>query len=442
MQQVKQLQRDSDRAKSSWHDYCDALGGGVRDPKRQPAHFLRDFFDAYNANNIPTPPTPLYEQPIPFPGSGDPKEVRELLVAKVKHGQRSSADWKEAWWSFCDSHNNGVRDPSRHDETMLRRFLTEFAPNGGAAPQERDRDRGHRAQQHQQSSSSSEVDPLAERVKMLQRGSDAIKSQWAWYCDSFGGGIRDPGRHQPAFLQQFIGMAEAGAGGPPPPGWPGHPPSHAMLPGAMPLGAMPAGMPAGGYRYHPYEQGMPAGVVPPHGMRPPQGMPGMPGMPGMCPPQQMMLPPQMMPPQGMPPQMPQPMGMTPHMPPGAYGYPAGYPPPAGAPGAYGALPGSSSSGPAGAYPHFGYAQGPPGPMAFPYGTAPCFPPMQQPVPSAMHPPQMNPYGTSAQQQLLQQPPQLALSHQAPQHQAHVQQIPQQLALPTPEPGGPLPPRYA
>jgi hypothetical protein len=45
------------------------------------------------------------------------------LSERVKALQRRDQETKEAWWSFCDEHLGGVRDPARHPADILHQFL-------------------------------------------------------------------------------------------------------------------------------------------------------------------------------------------------------------------------------------------------------------------------------------------------------------------------------
>mmetsp|Transcript_71037 Transcript_71037/g.219639 ORF Transcript_71037/g.219639 Transcript_71037/m.219639 type:complete len:417 (-) Transcript_71037:110-1360(-) len=189
---IKAVQRDSDQGRNQWHNFCDTSGKGTRDPSRHPASFLRSFFEALRDGSIPQGLEALHERPLPE-NNDDPKEALPILVAKVKQGQRTSVEFKQRWWNYADTQHDGIRDPSKHDVASLRRFLSDIAP--GTLPS---------------SGGSADAPPqLAERVKQMQRQSEQVKQQWWWYCDTFGAGVRDPARHQEAFLQQFLSMCEA-----------------------------------------------------------------------------------------------------------------------------------------------------------------------------------------------------------------------------------------
>lgn len=97
------------------------------------------------------------------------------------------------WWSWCEATGNGRRDPKLHSLEFLRNFL--------AAAESRAQGTHESSQMVEQNWWHKE---LVRRVKEGQRRSDAFKSQWWRYCDSFGGNVRDPGRHHARFIETFL----------------------------------------------------------------------------------------------------------------------------------------------------------------------------------------------------------------------------------------------
>lgn len=117
----------------------------------------------------------------------------QTLCSLVKRMQRQSDELCSMWWSWCEATGNGRKDPKLHSLEFLRNFVV--AAEGRAQ-------RAHEASQmverhwwHKE---------LVRRVKQGQRSSDAFKSQWWRYCDTFGGNVRDPGRHQARFIENFL----------------------------------------------------------------------------------------------------------------------------------------------------------------------------------------------------------------------------------------------
>jgi len=60
------------------------------------------------------------------PSSSLVYEDKASLVEKVKTLQRRNPQAKEAWWAWCDTYGQGNRDPSRHDERALQKFLDKW----------------------------------------------------------------------------------------------------------------------------------------------------------------------------------------------------------------------------------------------------------------------------------------------------------------------------
>eukprot|EP00418_Pyrodinium_bahamense_P016798 CAMPEP_0179102390 /NCGR_PEP_ID=MMETSP0796-20121207/47388_1 /TAXON_ID=73915 /ORGANISM="Pyrodinium bahamense, Strain pbaha01" /LENGTH=588 /DNA_ID=CAMNT_0020800265 /DNA_START=55 /DNA_END=1821 /DNA_ORIENTATION=+ len=105
VKQVKLAQRGSVDVQEAWHTLCDEEGGGIRDPKRHEAWFLRRFLDDFESGAFGT------------------KKPAEDLIARVKAAQRTSPDIKESWHSFCDAEGCGMYDPRRYGDDFLLRFL-------------------------------------------------------------------------------------------------------------------------------------------------------------------------------------------------------------------------------------------------------------------------------------------------------------------------------
>eukprot|EP00747_Dinoflagellata_sp_TGD_P186701 gnl/TRDRNA2_/TRDRNA2_43921_c0_seq1.p1 gnl/TRDRNA2_/TRDRNA2_43921_c0~~gnl/TRDRNA2_/TRDRNA2_43921_c0_seq1.p1 ORF type:complete len:242 (+),score=44.25 gnl/TRDRNA2_/TRDRNA2_43921_c0_seq1:106-831(+) len=126
---VKSLQRESQEGKAQWWAWCDCQGFTTRkDPSKHTTDFLRRFFDARREGRIPM------QQARLCPAGEDP-EMHATLVHRIKQSQRQSQEMKNRWWSYCDSHCNGIRDPQRHSVLALKRFLDEFASDlSGGGP--------------------------------------------------------------------------------------------------------------------------------------------------------------------------------------------------------------------------------------------------------------------------------------------------------------------
>mmetsp|Transcript_89788 Transcript_89788/g.279164 ORF Transcript_89788/g.279164 Transcript_89788/m.279164 type:complete len:440 (-) Transcript_89788:132-1451(-) len=113
--QVKKGQRNSEEFKEMWWKYVAEKGNNVRDPTRHTAEFLQAFLEI----------APCVLDP-------ENDEVHQTLVQQVKMGQRSSEEFKEAWWQYCRESGSEKHDPARHDRAFLEDFL--FNRFGKAVP--------------------------------------------------------------------------------------------------------------------------------------------------------------------------------------------------------------------------------------------------------------------------------------------------------------------
>jgi len=115
VEQIRKGQKMSDEFRDAWIAYTDANGNGVRDGARHDAAFIQQFLDT----------APMYE-------SFESDAEHAALVAKIKNGQKSSQEFKEQWWTFCESYGAGKNDPLKHDKAFLQNFVAQTAvPTGG-----------------------------------------------------------------------------------------------------------------------------------------------------------------------------------------------------------------------------------------------------------------------------------------------------------------------
>eukprot|EP00439_Symbiodinium_sp_Y106_P083408 s55_g23.t1 len=121
------------------------------------------------------------------------------LVSKVKRLQRQSEETRFLWWRWCEVHGDGWRDPKRYQVPFLQSFFQAVETNSvPQVPMSPSPDQGvqeHQIWWHQE---------LTNAVKDQQRESHAFKLLWWAHCDTQGNGIRDPGRHSPEFLEDFL----------------------------------------------------------------------------------------------------------------------------------------------------------------------------------------------------------------------------------------------
>lgn len=93
VQKIKQVQRSEPDTKQKWERYCDAHGGGIRDPQRHDSGFLRRFFDDFLRTDGacggamppgPPPPRPRRRARRAAPSSG------VLVTAGARRASTSS----------------------------------------------------------------------------------------------------------------------------------------------------------------------------------------------------------------------------------------------------------------------------------------------------------------------------------------------------------------
>lgn len=185
---LKELQRTDPEGREQWGAYCDERGGGVRDPSKHDPEFVRTFLAQYSSGQrLVIPQGPLAEL--------------------MKHGQRKSVAWKQAWAGYCQVYGGGVNDPAKHDQKFLTGFMDflgqsgVMALSGGLAAGMGGRRRGTGGMYGMY------VDPkkdaLVNRIKAFQRMGEEQKNAWGEYCDDALGGVRDPMRHDAGVLLSF-----------------------------------------------------------------------------------------------------------------------------------------------------------------------------------------------------------------------------------------------
>lgn len=132
-------------------------------------------------------------------GKGKGSGYNSPLVEEVKNMQRQSVEFKEAWWQYCDAELRGIRDPSRHSDEILQRFLDDYNTGAfaGMAPLALP--------------AYTPPDPsVIEILKQMQRSDPQAKELWNAYCNKLGGGKRDPTVHNALFVEDFIEKFSSG----------------------------------------------------------------------------------------------------------------------------------------------------------------------------------------------------------------------------------------
>eukprot|EP00406_Dinophysis_acuminata_P005014 CAMPEP_0179238892 /NCGR_PEP_ID=MMETSP0797-20121207/15184_1 /TAXON_ID=47934 /ORGANISM="Dinophysis acuminata, Strain DAEP01" /LENGTH=386 /DNA_ID=CAMNT_0020946207 /DNA_START=1 /DNA_END=1158 /DNA_ORIENTATION=+ len=175
-------------------------------------------------------------------GGGSASDSHAVLVRRVKRLQRENDVQRHLWWQWCEANGHGVRDPKRHTSQFIVEFFNALSHNqipnvsvktgtdggpigggGGSGPAigpvigngakglpigaEVEGDAMH--------------EELISRVKEGQRHSLEWKRMWWRHCDQHGGGVRDPRRHESAFILQFLEQHAAEVPSAPPPTYAG-----------------------------------------------------------------------------------------------------------------------------------------------------------------------------------------------------------------------------
>lgn len=256
--QVKELQRNPDGfAKEQWVSYCEAHGGGTKDPARHTEEFLQNFVDSMQTRTPwPSPPT---GESLQYGCHEDVARISEC----IKVMQKKSLNFRLAWTQFCAEFGAGTCDPTKHDLGYLTKFfdfLSQQASTNALSPASGPMARAMR---------NSNIEPPSKRMRtemerpsfeaatacyagvpaqqgVLRRGSkeycvaqvknfqrlgEQQRDLWAAYADTYLGGLRDPNRHDYATLQEFCENHHV----PPPPGvqqWQAPPPTKAGIFGA------------------------------------------------------------------------------------------------------------------------------------------------------------------------------------------------------------------
>mmetsp|Transcript_96803 Transcript_96803/g.172213 ORF Transcript_96803/g.172213 Transcript_96803/m.172213 type:complete len:459 (-) Transcript_96803:42-1418(-) len=120
------------------------------------------------------------------------------LVQRVKEWQRLSSGHKAAWDKYCRDSGSSKFDPSKKEDDFLQGFL-DAAESGGVSVEEQGGD-----------GDGDEKTYLVNQVKQWQRKGEAYKLAWWDWCKKQGTQDYDPNRHEPWFLEQFIGATQSG----------------------------------------------------------------------------------------------------------------------------------------------------------------------------------------------------------------------------------------
>mmetsp|Transcript_70707 Transcript_70707/g.118197 ORF Transcript_70707/g.118197 Transcript_70707/m.118197 type:complete len:322 (-) Transcript_70707:1336-2301(-) len=137
------------------------------------------------------------------------------LVSKIKEGQRASQEWKQAWWNYCDANGEGKRDPAVQTNEFLQDFINSHSHIDLTNPRPTPSKRPGQptSPPYGSPAATAEHQLLVTQVKQLQQSSQQGKQAWATWCIQWGGGNRDPNRHDVSFLKDFLYMNGVGTPG-------------------------------------------------------------------------------------------------------------------------------------------------------------------------------------------------------------------------------------
>jgi len=114
------------------------------------------------------------------------------LIQRVKLIQKEAAG-KEAWKVFVSASGVGRNDPGAHSCESLASFISEQDPTFDVTTV----------------AVAGSNQSLVDQIKQGQKKSAEFKQAWIVYTDANGGGVRDPSKHDAAFIQPFLDSAPA-----------------------------------------------------------------------------------------------------------------------------------------------------------------------------------------------------------------------------------------
>lgn len=142
---IKTGQKMAPSFKEAWKAYCTIYGGGINDPSRHDQSYIQGFIEylgqlgqadmgggAMMAMAQPAFAAPQKRPMMGMAGGGPPMKKAaggssgNDLVDRIKALQRRDQGTKEAWWAYVDEQHGGVRDPARHDASVLQDFLSAY----------------------------------------------------------------------------------------------------------------------------------------------------------------------------------------------------------------------------------------------------------------------------------------------------------------------------
>jgi hypothetical protein len=225
-QRVKEWQRAvGPTQKQHWHNFCATKGTNTHDPSRHDASVLAEFVamtehapgmlayilppSTYKKKRPEVNVTPRRAQQT------GPRGKKVALIQLVKNWQRKGDEEKKIWQDFCARTPVVFFDPSRYEETVLERFLSEAGQvlDGGIMP----------------AAKGGKKEACVKLVKEWQRMGEEHQTKWHAFCECVPSADRpvffDPLRYDEAALTDFLtstgavleGRSKLVSSSPPPP---------------------------------------------------------------------------------------------------------------------------------------------------------------------------------------------------------------------------------
>eukprot|EP00927_Polykrikos_kofoidii_P056693 TRINITY_DN50781_c0_g1_i1.p1 TRINITY_DN50781_c0_g1~~TRINITY_DN50781_c0_g1_i1.p1 ORF type:complete len:437 (-),score=86.61 TRINITY_DN50781_c0_g1_i1:113-1348(-) len=193
VEEIKSLQRSDPEAKQAWWDFCSNELGGIKDPNKHDAATLLRFLNTFGEDSQELGSSSQNRATRKGGGDGGRSYRGGSGGGGTFRGGGESDDVDDG-----DSTSRGGW-PSNGVSGGGAYAHGESSGKGGSYARVGDGGGGGGRNNH------SDPDPeLVEFVKCGQRQSAHWKAAWHSYCDSQGGGFKDPARHEESFVLGFI----------------------------------------------------------------------------------------------------------------------------------------------------------------------------------------------------------------------------------------------
>lgn len=193
---VKALQRTDHRVKEQWTAHCNNNGEGVRDPARHTAEFLQAFLAAVERGHFPEKSASASSSKIFIGGLPDHCDDARLMNQFKAYGTivecqvMPDRGFGFIVFSSPNAADQVLQDSNQH---LIDGVWCDVKKACSLPEQGLDKD-------------------LPALFKIGQRKSPAWKEVWSMYCQTYGGGVNDPAKHEASFLVgllDFLGQRGA-----------------------------------------------------------------------------------------------------------------------------------------------------------------------------------------------------------------------------------------